>query len=73
MSINLFFQISKQFFDNMYSQGFDETENNIECDDEEKGFEEWFERTNEELCMCNLCLIIKQMLSIIDSSNTKNE
>lgn len=59
MNINLFFQISKQFFDEMYSQGFDETENSIECD-------EWFERTNEELCMCNLCLIIKQMLSIIE-------
>ena len=66
MSIKLFFNVSKEFFDQMYSPGFDETENIIESTDEEKGFQEWFEKQNEELCMCNLCIIITQILSMLE-------
>ena len=53
MSIKLFFCVTKEFFDQMYSQCFDETENIIES-------------TDEELCMCNLCLIITQILSLLE-------
>lgn len=73
MSINLFFQICKEFFDGMYLQDFPENETNIGLDDQEKGFEELLERTNEDKCMCNLCYIIKQMLSLIDIKNIKSE
>jgi len=70
MSINLFFNVSKEFFDQMYSPGFDENENIIESTDEEKGFQEWIEKKNEEFCMCNLCIIITQILSMLELKKT---
>lgn len=63
MSINLFFHISKEFFDQMYSQGIEYEEDNNTTGDEEKGFEEWIEQKNEEFCFYNLFLIITRILS----------
>ena len=89
MSIKLFFHISKEFFDKMYSPGFENEEDNSsigyeekgdeekgdeEKGDEEKGFEKWFENKNEELCLCNLLLIITQILSMFEfKKQIKNE
>jgi hypothetical protein len=66
MSINVFFHISKEFFDQMYSQGIEYEEETTTSGDEEKGFEEWFEQKNEEFCCYNLFLIITQILSFIE-------
>lgn len=65
MSIKLFFQLSKDFFDQIHSQ-YIEYENNQPIGDEEKGFEEWLEHKNEEICFYNLFLIITQILSFIE-------
>ena len=79
MSIKLFFHISKEFFDKMYSPGFENEEDNSsigdeEKGDEEKGFEQWFDNKNEELCLCNLLLIITQILSMFEiKKQIKNE
>ena len=84
MSIKLFFHISKEFFDKMYSPGFENEEDNSsigdeekgdeEKGDEEKGFEKWFDNKNEELCLCNLLLIITQILSMFEfKKQIKNE
>ena len=63
--IKLFFEISKEFFDSIYSQGLDyEDENNdiSENLDEEKGLED-----EEELCYCNACSVSRVFLSFISS------
>jgi len=74
MSIKLFFHISKEFFDKMYSPGFENEEDNSSIGYEEKGFEKWFENKNEELCLCNLLLIITQILSMFEfKKQIKNE
>ena len=63
----------------MYSPGFENEEDNSsigyeEKGDEEKGFEKWFENKNEELCLCNLLLIITQILSMFEfKKQIKNE
>lgn len=66
MSIKLFFHISKDFFDQMYSQGIEYDEEITIIGDEEKGFEEWIEQKNGEICFYNLFLIITQILSILE-------
>ena len=49
MSINLFFHISKEFFDQIYSPNIElNNNNNQKIGDEEKGFKEWIEQKNEE-------------------------
>jgi len=54
MSIKLFFEISKDFFDQMYSQNLEYEDKYFtslqETYDEEKGFEEWLEHKKEEFC-----------------------
>lgn len=50
----------------MYSQGIEYEEEVTRIGDEEKGFEEWFEQKSEEFCMCNLFIIITQILSMIE-------
>jgi hypothetical protein len=60
MSIKLFFDISREYFDLIYSQNL-EYDNDSETFDEEKGFEEWVENKNKELCYSSLCLIILQI------------
>jgi|LakMenEpi03Aug12_release.lakeMendotaPanAssembly.Ray.scaffolds.fasta_scaffold199090_2 hypothetical protein len=66
MIIKLFFDISKDFFDQMYSQNLEHEDSNCtslrETYDEEKGFEELLYNKKEELCYYNLCLIIIQLL-----------
>ena len=63
----------------MYSPGFENEEDNSsigyeEKGDEEKGFEQWFDNKNEELCLCNLLLIITQILSMFEfKKQIKNE
>jgi len=64
MSIKLFFDISREYFDLIYSQNLEYDEDGTslrETFDEEKGFEEWFDNKNEELCYSSLCLIILQI------------
>jgi hypothetical protein len=63
MSIKLFFEISKDFFDQMYSQNLEYEDDNCETyDDEEKGFKEWLEHKKEEFCYYNLSLLMIQFL-----------
>ncbi len=63
MSIKLFFNISKDFFDQMYSQNLEFEDDNSETYyDEEKGFKEWLEHKKEEFCYYSCCLIIIQIL-----------
>ncbi len=66
MSIKLFFEISKDFFDQMYSQNLEYEDKYFtslqETYDEEKGFEEWLEHKKEEFCYYNICLLMIQFL-----------
>ena len=63
MNIKLFFEISKDFFDQMYSQNLEFEDENCETYyDEEKGFEEWLDHKKEEFCYYNLCLLMIQLL-----------
>lgn len=63
MNIKLFFEISKDFFDQMYSQNLELEDENCETYyDEEKGFEEWLDHKKEECCYYNLCLLMIQLL-----------
>ena len=63
MSIKLFFEISKDFFDQMYSQNLEYEDDNSETYyDEEKGFQEWLEHKKEEFCYYNICLLMIQFL-----------
>ena len=63
MNIKLFFEISKDFFDQMYSQNLELEDENCETYyDEEKGFEEWLVHKKVECCYYNLCLLMIQLL-----------
>jgi hypothetical protein len=73
MNIKLFFEISKEFFDSMYSYlEEDETEEttneedttNEKKIDEEKGWNEY--GYDDNLCYCNGCNIYRQFALFID-------
>ena len=59
MSIKLFFHISKDFFDQMYSQGIEENQVVSEQFDEETPFEEFTEHNNQGFCVKLLSLLSK--------------
>ena len=63
MNIKLFFEISKEFFDSIYSQGIDFEDDNNDINekiDEEKGME-----NDEEECYCNACCVYRTILSVL--------
>jgi hypothetical protein len=70
MNIKLFLEISKEFFDSIYSQGIDYEDSCEESADEEKGEQE---NDDEELCYCNGCYISRQFLSFISSNFLKHD
>lgn len=73
MNIKLFFEISKDFFDSIYS--LDLEEDIVEKKEEEKDLELELEidesDDEEDICGCNLCHITGQLLSFINSKNYK--
>ncbi len=72
MNIKLFFEISKEFFDSIYSQYIEEEEECIDEEtviikekiDEEKGWNKYDDDDN--LCYCNGCNIYRQFVLFID-------
>jgi len=70
MSIKLFFEISKEFFDSIYSQGIDDDNDDDNNDfiykkkDEEKGIDD-----DEELCYYNVSFVSRQLLSFMNKSD----
>ena len=84
MNIKLFFEISKEFFDSMYSYlEEDKTEyiNEEDITDKEKIYEEkideekgWNEYGDEDnLCYCNGCNIYRQFALFIDPTIDNNK
>ena len=74
MSIKLFFHISKDFFDQIYSPHSEYDEDITIIGDVETGFEELIEQTREEFCFYNLFLMIRQILSVLElKKQIKNE
>ncbi len=78
MNIRLFFEITKEFFDSMYSLVEEDYEENVneekvqenvdeENGDEEKGWDEECE------CYCNACSISRQILLFIDPNIYENK
>ena len=69
MNIRLFFEISKVFFDLMYSPFIEDIIDNeiiLEKLDEEKGWEELSDDEDEEICDCNLCNTTRKILLFIN-------
>lgn len=76
MVTKLFFQISKEFFDSIYSPYIDETEETIDvlqdkdgnkCEDEDEennliNYRELLDKNTDGLYYCNLCYIIRGIL-----------
>jgi hypothetical protein len=73
MNIKLFFEISKEFFDLMYSPFIEDTiiENEfrenlyVSDDDEEKNISA-IDKEKEIICGCNLCHITRKILLFIN-------
>ncbi len=74
MNIKLFFEISKEFFELIHPSFVDDIiESNIIPDifDEEKAFEELSDDDDEPECGCNLCHIMRQIVSFINPTMYK--
>ncbi len=79
MNIRLFFEISKDFFDLMYSlyieEDNEEDDNkekiiNNEKIDEEKGLDQ---DNDEDLCYCDACSVCRQLFLVIDQNMYDNK
>jgi hypothetical protein len=68
MNIRLFLEISRDFFDSMYSPFIDLDHDTIpDIFDEEKAFEQISDDDKDELeCGCNLCYTTHQILLFIN-------
>ena len=72
MSINLFFQLSKEFFDEIHSPYID-TDDFIDEENELLNLQ-IFKGVNsdtEELCECNLCYVVRRIILFINPSLLK--
>lgn len=63
MDIKLFFEITGEFFDNIYSSGL---YNDDEKNNEKKDIENCL-NSNQDLCYCNVCTIYRELSSFIDT------
>ena len=73
MNLNLFFQISKEFFEAIHSPYIDynnSTKHNLLPDEENDliNYKELFDsnRDVDVLCDCNLCYVIRQLIIFIN-------
>lgn len=67
MNIKLFFRITGEFFDLMYSGGSDcYYDENDDVNGEKKDIENAID-SHEELCYCEGCSISRQIMSFIDN------
>jgi len=70
MCIQLFFQISKEFFDSIHSPYIDEHDNSLVLDNQDEEniitYRELLECNNEDLCYCYLCKSMRQLLLFIN-------
>jgi hypothetical protein len=64
MSIKMLFEISKEFFDSIYSQGIDFEDDNVDIN--EKTDQENDIEYDEEVCYCNICCVYRTFLSVLN-------